>query len=280
MEPLAVIMGAGPAGLTACYELGKESHRAVCLERDEIVGGISRTDEYKGYRFDIGGHRFFTKCREVDELWTEILGPEMLDRPRLSRIFYNGHFFDYPLKPASALKGLGVGTSIMCLASYFRWKVLPYRQEENFEQWVTNRFGKQLFEIFFKTYTEKVWGMPCTEISADWAAQRIKGLSLWGAVKNALFSKPGDTSIKTLIDQFRYPRLGPGMMWEKAAELSEESGQQVILDQKACEIHHEDGRIRRVTATSKSGETTEYEGTDFISSLPLLETRCARRRGR
>ncbi|MBP7559458.1 MAG: NAD(P)/FAD-dependent oxidoreductase [Armatimonadetes bacterium] len=269
MERVAIIMGAGPAGLTACYELGKESFRALCLERDGIVGGISRTDEYKGYRFDLGGHRFFTKCAEVDEFWTEILGPEMLDRPRMSRIFYNGRFFDYPLKPANALRNLGMGTSLLCLASYLRWKALPYRMEESFEHWVTNRFGKRLYEIFFKTYTEKVWGMPCREISADWAAQRIKGLSLWGAVRDALFHRPGDTSITTLIDRFRYPRLGPGMMWERAADLATQRGQQVVTHQEVREVHHEGGRVRMVAAFDELGGRTEYEGTDVISSLAL-----------
>lgn len=271
MEPLAIIMGAGPAGLTACYELSKESYRAVCLERDHIVGGISRTDEYKGYRFDLGGHRFFTKCQEVDDLWTEILGPDMLDRPRLSRIFYNGRFFDYPLRPANALRNLGIGTSVLCIASYLRWRAFPHRREESFEQWVTNRFGKRLYEIFFKTYTEKVWGMPCHEISADWAAQRIRGLSLWSAIRDALFHRPGDTSVKTLIDRFRYPRLGPGMMWERAAALAEGHGQRVLLGQEVREIYHEGGRVRRVAAFQGSNERAEYEGTDFVSSLPLRE---------
>lgn len=271
LERHVIIIGAGPAGLTASYQLGKESVRATVLERENIVGGISRTDNYGGYRFDIGGHRFFTKSREVDSLWTELLGPDMLERPRLSRVYYGGKFYDYPLKLGNALRNLGAGTAIACLASYVRWRVLPYREEQTFEQWVTNRFGRRLYEIFFKTYTEKVWGIPCSEISADWAAQRIKGLSLAEAVRNALFRKPGETRIKTLIDRFRYPRLGPGMMWERAAELAAEQGQRLALGHKVTEVHHHGGRVTHVRSADSTGSACEHAGTDFISSMALCE---------
>src|SRR5476651_1490576 len=187
-ETTVSIIGAGPAGLTAAYLLGKEKVKVTILEADpEYVGGIARTATYKGYHFDIGGHRFFSKAKEVEDLWTELLPNDMLERPRSSRIFYRGKFFSYPLKAVEALLNLGIFESILCVLSYMKARVFPVKNPKNFEDWVSNQFGKRLFSIFFKTYTEKVWGMPCKEISADWAAQRIKGLSLWSAVWNALW---------------------------------------------------------------------------------------------
>src|SRR6516165_2542122 len=216
------IIGAGPAGLTAGYLLSKENVPVTILESDpEYVGGIARTAKYKGYHFDIGGHRFFSKAREVEDFWSELLPDDMLDRPRSSRIFYRGQFFSYPLKAGEALKKLGVFESARCVLSYLKARALPRANPRSFEDWVTNQFGARLFNIFFKTYTEKVWGMSCKEISADWAAQRIKGLSLKTAILNALFPKKKPKTrgavIKTLIDTFRYPRKGPGMMWEACA---------------------------------------------------------------
>ena len=220
------IIGAGPAGLTAGYLLGKENVPVTILEADPTyVGGIARTAKYKGYHFDIGGHRFFSKSKEVEDLWTELLPNDMLDRPRSSRIFYRDSFFSYPLKAGEALRKLGIFESTRCMASYFWAKLFPVKNPKSFEDWVSNQFGKRLFNIFFKTYTEKVWGMSCKDISADWAAQRIKGLSLWSAVWNALFKPKAPAAgadkskiIKTLIDTFRYPRRGPGMMWDAAAD--------------------------------------------------------------
>ena len=213
-----VIVGAGPGGLTAAYELSKHGLPAVVFEKDRVVGGISRTAVHRGYRFDIGGHRFFSKGPLIEEVWTEILGDDMLVRGRLSRIYYDGKFFDYPLKPVNALVGLGPVEAVRISLSYLRARLFPHREERNFEQWVSNRFGRRLYEIFFKTYTEKVWGMPCSEISADWAAQRIKNLDLVKAVKNALLGSAGSKEvITTLIDQFRYPRHGPGMIWERCS---------------------------------------------------------------
>ena len=226
-----VVIGGGPAGLTAAYLLAKDGVRVTVLESDDIVGGISRTAQYKGYRFDIGGHRFFTKIAPVESLWHEILGPEFIQVPRLSRIHYGGKYFDYPLKAKNALFGLGLWNTFLCVASYVKWHFKPYPVEENLEQWVTNRFGKRLFEIFFKTYTEKVWGIPCTEIRAEWAAQRIQGLSLAKAILNAAQLQKRSETIKTLIDRFQYPRLGPGQMWESAADKIRDLGGIVLLNQ-------------------------------------------------
>lgn len=195
-----VVVGAGPAGLTAAYLLAKQGYQVTVLEGDDMVGGISRTAQYKGFRFDIGGHRFFTKIAPVEALWHEILGPEFISVPRMSRIHYNGKYFDYPLKAANALKGLGLINAVLIGLSYLRWHCWPHPVEENFEQWVTNRFGQRLYRIFFKTYTEKVWGIPCTEIRAEWAAQRIQGLSLAKAIISAVSPNKRSTKIKSLID--------------------------------------------------------------------------------
>ena len=234
MKKVAII-GAGPAGLTAAYLLGKANVAVTVFEKDPTyVGGISRTESYKGFHFDIGGHRFFSKSQEVEDFWTEILGDEMLERPRSSRIYYNNNFFSYPLVAMEALLKLGIFQSILCVLSYLQAKVFPIKNPKNFEEWVTNQFGKRLFNIFFKTYTEKVWGIPCNEISADWAAQRIKGLSLSSAIWNALFpsknKKKGDGVIKTLIDSFRYPKSGPGLMWETCGEKSKALGVEILMD--------------------------------------------------
>src|SRR5574341_1332290 len=207
-----VIIGAGPAGLTAAYELARHDRRAVVVEEQDKVGGLARTENHNGFYFDIGGHRFFTKVAAVERLWREVLGADFLRRPRLSRIYYNRRFFHYPLKPLNALAGLGFWRSLVIGLSYLRWQLFPHRREDTFEQWVTNRFGKRLFETFFKAYTEKVWGISCSELRAEWAAQRIRGLSLKTAVLS-MFVKPQRT-IKTLIEEFHYPRFGPGMMWQ------------------------------------------------------------------
>ena len=211
-----VIIGAGPAGLSAAYELSNAGVQSMVLESSKVVGGISRTVEYKGYLFDIGGHRFFTKVKLVRKMWEQILGEDFLSRPRMSRIFYKNTFFAYPLEPMNALRGLGLFESARCGFSFLRAQLLPTKPEDDFATWVSNRFGKRLFKIFFESYTEKVWGIPCSKLSAEWGAQRIKGLSLWSAVVNAFQSKKSTTHT-TLIDEFHYPRKGPGMMWEKHA---------------------------------------------------------------
>jgi protoporphyrinogen oxidase len=273
----AIIAGAGPAGLTAAYELSKEGLPVLVLESDpQYVGGISRTVDYKGFGFDIGGHRFFSKSREVEDLWTEIAGADMLDRPRSSRIYYRGQFFAYPLKPFDALSKLGMFESVLCMLSFFRARLNPKPNPKSFEDWVSNQFGKRLFRIFFKTYTEKVWGMSCSEISADWAAQRIKGLSLGLAIKHALLPqrKPKERQgvVKTLIDTFRYPRRGPGMMWDACVKRIRGMGGQVLLGHrvKGCRFNS-DGNFWTVQAVTANGEIATYEGEHVISSMPIRE---------
>ncbi len=263
-----VVLGAGPAGLTAAYLLAKDGVPVTVLEADNIVGGISRTAQYRGYRFDIGGHRFFTKIQPVLDLWQEILGPEFISVPRMSRIHYNGKYFDYPLKAMNALRGLGVFEAVRIVLSYLRWHWKPYPVEENFEQWVTNRFGKRLYQIFFKTYTEKVWGIPCTEIRAEWAAQRIQGLSLAKAILSATALNRRSTAIKTLIHEFQYPRLGPGQMWEACRDRIVEWGGEVLLEHRAEALELERGQVRAVRVRTPAGER-RIEGEHFVSTLPL-----------
>jgi protoporphyrinogen oxidase len=251
--------------------------RSTILEADDQVGGISRTVNYRGYRFDIGGHRFFSKVPLINDLWHEILKEEFLLRPRLSRIHYGGRYFDYPLKPINALAGLGGMEALRIGLSYAKVKLAPSREEVNFEQWVTNRFGSRLYDIFFKTYTEKVWGMPCTEISADWAAQRIKNLSLREAVRNALVGtgqSKNDEVVTTLIEQFHYPRLGPGMMWECCEDLLAAQGSETLRGIYVERICHRQGRVECIYGRMPSGERMEFGGNHVISSMPLRDLIC------
>jgi protoporphyrinogen oxidase len=263
-----VIIGGGPAGLTAAYELSKLNLRPVVLEQRPLVGGLASTHVYKGFHFDMGGHRFFTKAGEVTKMWDEILPDDFLLRPRLSRIYYNGRFFYYPLRPLNALRGLGIGQSLLVALSYLWWQLFRYRQENTFEQWVTNRFGRRLFRTFFKTYTEKVWGIPCSELKAEWAAQRIKDLSL-KTVLVSMFLKP-KTTIKTLIEEFHYPRLGPGMMWTAVKDEIERRQGTVRLNSEVVRINRTGPRIDSVVLNGEGRETL-ITGTDFISSMPLTD---------
>ncbi len=263
-----IVIGAGPAGLTAAYELVKHHQRPVVVEKNCRVGGLARTESYNGYHFDMGGHRFFTKAPAVTKMWREVLGKDFIRRPRLSRIYYKNKFFSYPLEPFNALAGLGVIESLLIGLSYLRWQIFPYRQEETFEQWVTNRFGKRLFLTFFKAYTEKVWGISCSELKAEWAAQRIKDLSLKTALL-AMFFKPRKT-IKTLIEEFEYPRLGPGMMWNAVKQQIEERGAAVHMEMDVTSIARNGASIKSVTM-SQNGRSATLEGSHFISSMPLSE---------
>ena len=252
-----VIIGGGPAGLTAAYELCKLGLQPIVLEKENKVGGLSRTESYKGYYFDLGGHRFFTKVKEVKRLWHETLNGEFLRRPRLSRIYYNRRFFFYPLKPLNALVGLGFWESTLIVLSYVKWHFFPHKREDTFEEWVTNRFGKRLFQTFFKTYTEKVWGIPCSEFKAEWAAQRIKDLSLKTAVLS-MFVKPKKT-IKTLIEEFEYPRLGPGLMWRTLTEGIERYNGRVRLSSDVVKIIRDGRRIESVMVAN-NGSPGSYFG--------------------
>ncbi len=272
-EQEVVIIGAGPAGLTAAYQLCKAGMGSVILEKDSTVGGISKTVNYKGYHFDIGGHRFFTKVKAVDSMWREVLsGGKLLKRSRLSRIYYNKKFFYYPLRATNALFGLGIWNSFLILVSYLWAQAFPLKPEHTFEQWVSNRFGKRLYTIFFKTYTEKVWGIPCSEITADWAAQRIKGLSLSAAVKSALIRQNGKKGelIKTLIDEFDYPERGPGMMWETVTQLVTDQGSDVVLGADVEKLLWQDNKVTGVEITANQKRKV-VNGRHFISSMPIRE---------
>ena len=269
-----LIIGAGPAGLTAGYLLTKEGRDVIVIERDETyVGGISRTVDYKGFLFDVGGHRFFSKSKEVVDLWKEILPDDFIERPRLSRIFYGGKYYSYPLRAREALFNLGIFNSALCVLSYGWARMFPVKQPTTFHQWVRNQFGERLFSIFFKTYTEKVWGMSCNDISADWAAQRIKGLDLGTAIKNALGIRPrGKGQIKTLIESFQYPRRGPGMMWDAAAAKLRGRGGKVLMGRTLAALSWDEGaRVWTVTATTSSGATESFTARNIISSAPITE---------
>jgi protoporphyrinogen oxidase len=271
------IIGAGPAGLTAAYLLTKAGLSVTVIEKDDCyVGGISRTVEHQGFRFDIGGHRFFSKSREVVDLWNEILPDDFITRPRMSRIYYEGKFYSYPLRAFEALRNLGLIRSGLCMASYLRWKAFPKKHARSFQDWTINQFGHKLFSIFFKTYTEKVWGMACSEISADWAAQRIKGLSLGGAVLDGikrslgLHKRPNDgMATKTLLESFRYPRKGPGMMWEAARDHVLAGGNRVLMGHALKQLVH-DADGWRVAATGPDGERM-IRARHVISSAPIRE---------
>jgi len=266
MTKEVLILGAGPAGLTAAYELARRGLRSTVLEADSIVGGLARTETYKGNLFDIGGHRFFTRMGEVERLWAEVLGDDLRQVRRLSRILYRGKFFYYPLRPLNALFGLGIGESVAVTFSYLHARLFPSLPEESFEDYVCNRFGRRLFGIFFKTYTEKVWGIPCTEIRAEWAAQRIRSLSFTSVVAHALFKRR--RQIKTLIESFSYPRLGPGMMWTKLSERVQAMGSRLLLESPVVRVTRSGPVLEEVTVRRDGREET-FPASQVISSLPL-----------
>jgi protoporphyrinogen oxidase len=270
-----VIIGAGPAGLTAAYELGKRGATATVLEADDVVGGISRTVVADGYRFDIGGHRFFTKVPEVEALWHEILPDEdFMLRPRSSRIYYQGKFYDYPIKVMNALTNLGPVEALRCVLSFLWVRVRPPKDQTTLEGYIAKNYGWRLYQHFFKTYSEKVWGVPPAEMSADWGAQRIKGMSLWDAVWEPIRSKlagrrDSSKQVTSLIEQFQYPKLGPGMMWERCHELVEQQGSKVVFHAEVVRVEHRDGRAIAVTYRDDSGAETTVPADHIISSMPF-----------
>ncbi|HVF85365.1 MAG TPA: FAD-dependent oxidoreductase, partial [Abditibacteriaceae bacterium] len=270
-----VIIGGGPAGLTAAYELGKIGARCVVLESDADVGGISRTVEYKGYRFDIGGHRFYTKVQPVNDFWHEVMPPgEFLRRKRLSRIYYNQKFFHYPIQSKDALQNLGFIVAILIVLSYLRYRIFPIRTETTFEANICNRFGRRLYKTFFETYTEKVWGVPCSQITADWANQRIKGFGLGQAIKKAILerirpAKPTASVLTTLIDSFEYPRHGPGQLWRRVAMLVGEHGNEVRLQTRVRRVFHDNTRVLSIETEKLDGTIERIQGKHFISSMPI-----------
>jgi protoporphyrinogen oxidase len=261
-----LVLGGGPAGLTAGYLLGKRDRDVLVLEAEDQVGGLAKTVERDGFRFDLGGHRFFTKALEVDDLWHEVLGDEFLRRPRMSRIYWNKKYLDYPLRGSDVVKKLGPVELARCMGSYLVAAARPKGEEKSLEQWVTNRFGRRLFELFFQSYNEKVWGVPASEIRAEWAAQRIKGLSFFSAARAAFFGNRGN-KIKSLISEFNYPRYGPGQMWDAMTEAIRAQGGEVRLSAPVTRLELAGSRVVEVEA----GETSYTLPEAVISSLPLRE---------
>lgn len=263
------VLGAGPAGLTAAHVLGLRGRRGVVFEADRQVGGIAKTVEHNGYRFDLGGHRFFTKVPWVQKMWEGVLGDELLVRPRLSRIYYRGGFFAYPLRAEDVVRRLGAVETLRCSASYAAAKMRRHEPPETFEEWVTARFGRRLYDRFFREYTEKVWGIPGSEIQAEWAAQRIRNLSFWTALTSALRLRR--THVVSLIEEFHYPRLGPGQMWEALAGRVEASGVPVKLGHRVTRLAHAGGAVHTVTVERADGEPVEHTVDAVVSSLPISE---------
>src|SRR5437660_11289988 len=272
-----VVMGAGPAGLSAAYELTRHGTPVTVVEKDpRQVGGIARTLEVMGCRFDVGPHRFFSKSPEIEARWSEVLGKEIRPVSRLTRIMYRGKFFDYPIRASNAFLNLGPFETARCLLSYAKARVHPVKEPESFEDWVSNQFGRRLFEIFFKTYTEKVWGISTSELSADWAGQRIRGLNLVEVIRNAILPASwrggGERAIvKTLVDAFRYPRLGAGQMWESVAARLAAAGHPVRLGEEVVAVRHAGGRVLSAVVRDAAGATLDVMGTEFISTMPIRE---------
>ncbi|MFN0117417.1 MAG: NAD(P)/FAD-dependent oxidoreductase [Elusimicrobiota bacterium] len=276
LKTSVVVIGAGPAGLTAAYLLAKQGKLVIVVETDEkYVGGISKTIDYKGYYSDIGGHRFYSKSKAVEDLWTELLEKDLIVRKRVSRIFYKGKFYSYPLRPFEAFFNLGPIETMLCISSFLWAQLFPVKNATNLEDWVSNQFGKRLFQIFFKTYTEKVWGMKCKDISADWAAQRIGKLSLGSAIINSFRTlspfKKSKTKIKTLIDEFRYPRKGPGMMWDVCSEKIQKMGGLVYMGYKASHFQFDKTNSLWTVRITKEQDVKEINAEHVISSAPLGE---------
>ena len=263
------ILGGGPAGLTAAHVLSLRGRPATVLEADGTVGGIAKTVEFDGYRFDLGGHRFYTKLGPIQRFWEQVLGDQLMTRERLSRIYYRGQLFDYPLQAQSVFKGLGAVESARCAVSYLRWRHrLRHHEPQSFEEWVVSRFGKRIYEIFFESYTEKVWGIPGSEIRSEWAAQRIQNFTFWQALLGIIGVRRGHAT--TLIEEFLYPRLGPGQLWEELAGRLEARGIPVRLNNRCVAVRHEAGRVESVSVRT-NGNVSEHPVDAVLNSVPLSE---------
>jgi protoporphyrinogen oxidase/predicted dehydrogenase len=262
------ILGGGPAGLTAAYVIGRRGGPAAVFEADGTVGGIAKTVEFDGYRFDLGGHRFFTKLTPVQKLWEEMLGEAFLTRPRLSRIYFNGKFFSYPITAKDVVGRLGLVESTRCALSYMRASLGRRGEADTFEEWVTDRFGKRLYDAFFRSYTEKVWGIPGSEIRSLWAAQRIKNFSLGKAILSILGLQR--QKVTTLIEEFHYPRHGPGQMWEAFSGYVGDRGIGVHLNHRCVAIKHSEGHVESIVLQS-NGDRYEHLVDAVISSIPLSD---------
>ena len=267
----AIIMGAGPAGLTAAYELIRNNIKPVIIEKDSVVGGIARTVKYKEYRFDIGGHRFFTKNEEVEKLWEDILGEDFLTRNRLSRWYYNKKFFNYPINPLEILKIFGLQESAKIIASYAKAKIFP-KKEKNIEDWYINQFGEYLAKPFFIDFNKKLWGVPCNKLNMDFGKQRVKGVSFYSIIKEHVkkILRINREDVKSLISKFRYPKYGPGMMWEEMKRKIEKKGGKFLMESEVVSINHENNKIVSVTVKNKN-KKKNIPGKYFLSSIPLKE---------
>jgi len=267
-----VVLGAGPAGLAAALELSKGGVEVRMMEANDRVGGLSRTLSYKNNHFDIGPHRFFTKNGEIEKLWQSLLGGDLIRVPRLTRILYNNRLFDYPLKPLNVFANLGLATTVSAIYDYINSRAhFKKARADSFEQAIINQFGRKLFEVFFKTYTEKVWGIPCSKISADWSMQRIKGLNMSEIIKNAFFGESGNKGrIKSLVREFSYPVMGAGMMYEAMQEQIQSNGGSIELLSEVAEINRQGSRITGAIIKNRTG-TYELNGSHYISSIPITE---------
>jgi len=263
------IVGAGPSGMACAYTLAKAGQSSLVIERENTPGGLCRTLNFHGYLFDIGGHRFLTKSDEINKLWHEVVGDDLLLVNRLSRIYYRKKYFNYPLSLLNTIWNLGPVESALCFASYLRGKYLKPADDSTFEGWIINRFGKRLFDIFFKTYTEKVWAVAPKDISADWATQRIRGLSLKVAVKKALLGGRKEAA-KTLTTKFLYPKTGPGEFYQRLKESAAGRGAQFMFNKAVASIRHQNQKITAVEIQNSQYGMAQALPADYLfSSMPL-----------
>jgi protoporphyrinogen oxidase len=274
MAKKVTIIGAGPAGLACAYYLTKNSEKNIkdleIYEATNNIGGISRTINKKGFRFDLGGHRFFTKNDEINKLFNEVVGKDVLKVKRYTPIYFRKKYFDYPIKISNVMKNLGPMTSARIIFDYIYIRIANFivpRKDKTFEDWVTNRFGKSLFNFFFKSYTEKLWGIPTNKIGAEFAAQRIKGMSIGVVIKNALIVNPKNRP-KTLIDSFKYPKLGIGQFYEKMADQIGKN--KIVLNNKIEKINTKNNRVESIVIkTPQSTKTLKVD--DLVSSMPITD---------